>query len=206
MSTGIIGRKIGMTGIFTPEGNYIPVTVIEAGPCVITQVKTVATDGYNALQLGFGTKKKSSINKPLEGHLKKSGDARFAVLREFRVEQTDGFAVGQTITSEIFKIGERIHITGTSKGRGFSGVVKRHGFKGGKETHGCMSHRVPGSVGSSAWPSRVVKGKKLPGRYGNETRTVRNLQIVDIRPEENIILVKGCIPGARSGLVLIRRS
>jgi large subunit ribosomal protein L3 len=206
MSTGIIGRKIGMTGVFLPDGSYIPVTVIQAGPCVITQIKTAATDGYDAIQLGFSHKKKSSLNKPQLGHLKKSGDSESSYLREFRVNQTDSFTLGQAVTTDIFKIGEKIHVTGMTKGRGFSGVIKRHGFHGGKETHGNMSHRVPGSIGSSAWPSKVIKGRKLPGRYGNERRTIRNMVIVDIRPEENILLVKGGIPGARTGMVIVRKS
>jgi large subunit ribosomal protein L3 len=206
MIRGIIAKKLGMTAVYTAEGFYTPVTVLQAGPCVVTQVKTEATDGYNACQLGFGEKKKSRINKPLAGHLKKSGDVAFAVLREFPVDDPGQHQAGQTITAEGFSVGEKIRITGKSKGRGFSGVYKRHGFHGGKSTHGSMSHRIPGSIGSSAWPSRVLKGKKLPGQYGNVRKTVMNLEIVDIRLDDNLILVKGAVPGPASGIVEVRKS
>jgi large subunit ribosomal protein L3 len=205
MSKGLIGKKIGMTGLFTPEGQHIPVTVVQVGPCSVTQIKTIDTDGYNALQLGFGEKKKSRVNKPMEGHLKKSGDARFAYLREIRVDNPDEFSLGQAIKSDIFEIGERVDVTGYTKGRGFSGVIKRHGFHGGKKTHGSHSHRIPGSIGCSATPAKVIKGKKMPGQYGNHRKTVRNLEIVDIRSEENVILIKGAIPGSGSGVVEIKK-
>jgi large subunit ribosomal protein L3 len=206
MCSGIIGKKLGMSGVFSPEGEYIPVTVVQAGPCVVTQVKSEATDGYNALQLGFGEKKSSRVNKPIKGHLKKSGDKFFGTMREFRMEENpEKFSTGQTITLEIFKVGEKVNVTGTTKGRGFSGVIKRHGFHGGKNTHGCKSHRVPGSVGTSAWPSRILKGKKMPGHHGNSKKTIRNLKIVDIRTEDNIIMLKGALPGPRSGLVFIKK-
>lgn len=194
-----------MTGLFTSEGKYIPVTAIQLGPCVVTQIKTVATDGYNALQLGFGEKKKSRVNKALEGHLKKSGETRFAFLREVTVNDPGEYGLGQTINSDIFDIGEYIEVTGTTKGRGFSGVIKRHGFHGGKKTHGSHSHRIPGSIGCSAWPAKVIKGKKMPGQHGNARKTIRNLEIVDIRPEENLILIKGAIPGSRNGIVEIKK-
>jgi large subunit ribosomal protein L3 len=205
MCNGMIGRKIGITGMFTPRGNYIPVTVVQIGPCVVTQIKKEATEGYNALQLGFGNKKAKKTNKPLAGHFRKAGDRMFEFVREFGVENPDEYKIGQPITPDIFKIGERVDVTGTTKGRGFAGVVKRHRFHGGKATHGSMSHRVPGSIGTSAWPSRVLKGKKLPGRYGNETKTVQNLEILDIRPEENLILLKGVVPGAKTGLLKIKK-
>jgi len=205
MCRGLIGKKLGMSGIFSPDGDSIPVTVLEVGPCLVTQIKTVATDGYNALQLGFGTRKLSRTNKPLLGHLKRSGGGSFALLREFAVENPQDYEVGQTLTVEMFKIGDRVDVTGKTKGRGFTGVVKRHGFHGGKDTHGSMSHRVPGSIGSSAWPSRVIKGKKLPGQYGNARKTVRNLQIVEIRPENNLLFVRGAVPGARSTCVEVKR-
>ena len=205
MIRGLIGKKLGMTGLFTPAGRYVPVTVVQAGPCVVTQIKTADTDGYNALQLGFSDKKPSRVNKPLEGHLKKSGEGRFAVLREIPVDKPEEYSLGQRITSELFKVGERVDVMGTTKGRGFSGVIKRHGFHGGRKTHGSKSHRIPGSIGCSASPARVFKGKKLPGQYGNDRKTVRNLEIVDIRPDENLLLIKGCVPGARSGLVAIRK-
>ena len=204
MCKGLIGKKLGMTGLFSSEGKYFPVTVLQAGPCVVTQVKTVATDGYNALQLGFGEKKKSRINKPIKGHLKRSGEGCFERLREFSVDNPGDYKPGQTLSPDMFKVGERIDVTANSKGRGFSGVIKRHGFHGGGATHGSHSHRVPGSIGCSAWPAKVIKGKKMPGHYGNEQKTVRNLEIVDIRLKQNLILVKGAVPGSRSGLVLIK--
>jgi large subunit ribosomal protein L3 len=205
MCRGLIGKKIGMTGLFSPEGEYIPVTVVQAGPCVVTQVKSEATDGYNALQLGFGVKKISRVNKPMQGHFKKSGEQCFETLQEFQVDEPEKYSPGQSVTLDLFKPGDMVDVTGTTKGRGFSGVIKRHGFRGGKNTHGCKSHRVPGSIGTSAWPSRVVKGKKMPGHYGNAKKTVRNLKIVDIRPEDNIIMVKGALPGPRSGVVTIKK-
>lgn len=194
-----------MTGLFTADGNYIPVTAIKVGPCVVTQIKSVATDGYNALQLGFGGKKKFRVNKALEGHLKKSGETRFEFLREVSVNDPGEYGIGQTINSDIFNIGELIDVSGTAKGRGFSGVIKRHGFHGGKKSHGSHSHRIPGSIGCSAWPAKVIKGKKMPGQYGNTRKTIRNLEIVDIRPEENLILIKGAIPGSKNGFVIIKK-
>ncbi|MCP5046439.1 MAG: 50S ribosomal protein L3, partial [bacterium] len=182
MCRGLIGKKLGMTGLFSTEGEYMPVTVVQVGPCVVTQIKTIATDGYNALQLGFGEKKESRINKPMEGHFKKSGETRFAFLREVPVDDPGEYNLGQAISLDVFKIGERVDVTGTTKGRGFAGVVKRHGFHGGKKTHGSHSHRIPGSIGCSATPAKVIKGKKMPGQYGNERKTARNLKIVDIRP------------------------
>ncbi len=194
-----------MTGVYTPEGRLVPVTVIQAGPCMVTQVKTSAREGYDALQLGFGEKRKSRVNKPLAGHLSKSGKGLFAFLKEFSVKDPGAYSVGQDITVDMFKIGEKVDVTGTSKGRGFAGVMKRHGFSGGKKTHGSHSHRIPGSVGCSATPSKVIKGKKLPGHYGTDRTTVKNLEIVDIRPENNLILIKGAVPGSRAGLVEIKK-
>ncbi|MBF0117597.1 MAG: 50S ribosomal protein L3 [Desulfobacterales bacterium] len=206
MCKGLIGKKIGMTGLYTPKGAYIPVSVIQAGPCVVVQVKSEAIDGYKALQLGFEEKKESRVNKPLQGHMKKGAGKCFALLNEFSIEGSQEYKMGQVITVDnIFKIGERVDISGTSKGRGFAGVVKRYGFSGGRKTHGGMCHRLPGSIGSSAWPSRVVKGKRMPGHYGNHRITVRNLEVVDIKPVENLILVKGSIPGARRGFLEIRK-
>ncbi len=205
MCKGLIGKKLGMTGIYTPEGERVPVTVLQVGPCVITQIKTMATDGYNALQLGFGEQKAFRVNKPVEGHLKKSGQKGFAFLREVSVDNPDEFSLGQTISPDVFKVGERVEVTGRSKGRGFAGVIKRHGFHGGKKTHGSHSHRIPGSIGCSATPAKVIKGKKMPGQLGNDRKTVRNLEIVDIRPEQNLIMLKGAVPGSKSGLVLINK-
>ncbi len=204
MCKGLIGKKLGMTGLFTPEGKYIPVTVIELGPCVVTQVKSKASDGYDALQLGFGTKKATRINKPLAGHMKKS-NGQFAVLREVPVETPEGYDVGQSISLDMFTVGERVDIVGTTKGRGFSGVTKRHGFRLGRKTHGSKSYRIPGSIGCSAYPAKVIRGKKMPGQYGNTRKTARNLEIVDIRPQDNLMLVKGAVPGFNNGLVMVNK-
>lgn len=194
-----------MSAIFSAEGKYIPVTVVELGPCVVTQIKTEAVDGYNALQLGFGEKKPSKVNKPLQGHMKKAGEPLFAVMKEFGVVDPSLYSLGQHIGVELFSVGEKVEISGTTKGCGFSGVIKRHGFSGGRETHGGKCHRIPGSIGCSAWPSKVVKGKKLPGQYGNTRKTIRNIEVVDIRPDANLILIKGPVPGAASGLITVKK-
>ena len=193
-----------MTGLFTPEGRYIPVTVIELGPCVVTQVKSKATDGYDALQLGFGEVKARRVNKPVAGHLRKS-KGQFAILREVPVEAPEGYEVGQAINLDIFEVGEKVDIVGTSKGRGFTGVTKRHGFRLGRKTHGSKSYRIPGSIGCSAYPAKVIRGKKMPGQHGNDRKTIRNLEVVDIRPDDNLILVKGAVPGFKSGLVMVNK-
>ena len=205
MCKGLMGKKLGMSGLFLSDGRYVPVTVIEAGPCVVTQIKTEETDGYNALQLGFGSKREARVNKPLKGHFGKSASGAFDHIKEFAVTNPSDYSLGQQITLEMFKVGEHVDVVGATKGRGFSGVMKRHGFHGGRKTHGSHSHRIPGSIGCSAWPSKVIKGKKMPGRYGNERKTVRNLEVVDIRPENNLILIKGSVPGARFGLVTINK-
>jgi large subunit ribosomal protein L3 len=194
-----------MTGFFTSEGRYFPVTVIEAGPCVVTQIKTRASDGYDALQLGFGEKRKSRVNKPLQGHFKKSGDLCFQYLREFVVDNPEEYSLGQEITVDMFKVGDHVDVVGTTKGRGFAGVIKRYGFHRGPMTHGSRNVRRPGSIGCSAWPAKVIKGKKMPGQYGNDRKTIRNLEIVDIRPEDNVILIKGAVPGAESGLMAVNK-
>jgi large subunit ribosomal protein L3 len=203
MSRGLLGKKLGMTGYFTSEGRYIPVTVIEAGPCVVTQIKTSATDGYDALQLGFGEKRKSRVNKPLQGHYKKSGEQCFRYLREFSVDNPEEYNLGQEITVDMFNVGDRVDVVGTTKGRGFAGVIKRYGFHRGPMTHGSRNVRRPGSIGCSAWPAKVIKGKKMPGQYGNDRKTIRNLEIIDIRSEDNVILVKGAVPGAESGVMTV---
>ncbi|MFP7754890.1 50S ribosomal protein L3 [Thermodesulfobacteriota bacterium B35] len=201
---GILGRKIGMTRVYNEHGRSIPVTVIEAGPCTILQKKTEAKEGYNAIQVGFLEKKASRLNKPEAGHFKRSGGKGFYHVREFRVPDPDAFELGQQImVSELLKIGDKVDITGRAKGRGFQGVMKRHGFGGGKASHGSGFHRAPGSIGCSAWPGRVIKGKKLPGRMGNNVVTQKNLKVVDIREEENILLVEGAVPGAKNGLLSI---
>ena len=203
MSRGLLGKKLGMTGFFTPEGRYLPATVIEAGPCVVTQIKTRATDGYDALQLGFGEKRKSRVNKPLQGHYKKSGEQCFRYLREFSVDNPEEYNLGQEITVDMFNVGDRVDVVGTTKGRGFAGVIKRYGFHRGPTTHGSRNVRRPGSIGCSAWPAKVIKGKKMPGQYGNDRKTIRNLEIIDIRSEDNVILVKGAVPGAESGVMTV---
>ena len=205
MCKGLVAKKLGMTSLFAPNGKYIPVTVLQVGPCVVTQVKKEETDGYKALQLGFDVKKAKNVSKPLQGHFKKSGDVCFATMREVPVDNPDDYTVGQTLGPEIFAVGEMVNVTGKTKGRGFAGVMKRHGFSGGRMTHGSPSKRTPGSIGCSAWPAKVIKGKRMPGQYGGETKTVRNLEIVDIRPEENLILLKGPIPGSRSAIVTINK-
>jgi large subunit ribosomal protein L3 len=205
MCKGILGLKLGMTSIFDTDGSVIPVTVIQAGPCIVTQIKTDSIDGYNALQVSFENRKEKHISRPLKGHLKKSGVNACRYLKELDVEDTKDFTLGQQLTTDLFNIGELVDIAGTTKGRGFAGVIKRHGFKGGRKTHGGRCHRIPGSVGSSAWPSRIIKGKKMPGHFGVEKQTVKNLKIVAIRPDENIILVKGAVPGAKNGLLEIKK-
>lgn len=194
-----------MMGLFSTEGTFVPVTVVQLGPCVVTQIKTIAKDGYNSLQVGFGEKKAKNITKPLKGHFGKSGGGLFEVTREFPVDDPDSYQLGQVISPEMFKIGEKVDVVGNTKGRGFSGVIKRHGFSGGRLTHGSHCKRIPGSIGCSAWPSKVVKGKKMPGQYGNVRKTVRNVVIVDIRPDDNIVLIKGALPGSRSGLVMVKK-
>lgn len=201
---GILGRKIGMTRIYNERGTSIPVTVIEAGPCIVLQKKTVDNDGYNAIQVGFLEKKSSRVNKPEAGHAKKAGKNGFYHIKEFRVTDIESYEIGQEISmSEVLKIGDKVHISGKTKGRGFQGVIKRHGFSGGKATHGSMFHRAPGSIGCSAWPSRVIKGKKMPGQMGNNVITTKNLTVVDIRDEDNILLLKGAVPGAKNGVISI---
>jgi len=201
---GLLGKKIGMTRIYSEVGQAIPVTVIEAGPCVVLQKKTEAKEGYNAIQVGFDPKKESRLSKPQAGHFKSAGKGGFYHIKEFRVADPDAYELGQEIQlGELVKIGDQVHISGRSKGRGFQGVIKRHGFKGGRKTHGSMFHRRPGSIGCSAWPSRVIKGKKLPGHMGTDMLTKKNLTVVDIRPDENILLVRGSVPGAKQGLLQI---
>jgi large subunit ribosomal protein L3 len=201
---GILGRKVGMTRIYDENGRAIPVTVIEAGPCTILQKKTEAKEGYNAIQLGFVDKKESRLNKPDAGHFKRSGGNGFYHLKEFRVDDPGQYEIGQQVlASEIFSVGDLIDISGKSKGRGFQGVIKRHGFSGGRKTHGSNFHRAPGSIGCSAWPSRVLKGKKMPGRMGNELVTQKNIKIIDVRTSENLLLVHGAVPGAKNGIVNI---
>jgi len=201
---GILGRKIGMTRLYNEHGRSIPVTVIEAGPCTVLQKKTTAKEGYNAIQVGFLEKKESRLNKPEAGHFKRSGGKGFYHVREFRVADPDSFELGQEIcVADLLQVGDKVDITGRAKGRGYQGVMKRHGFAGGKASHGSGFHRAPGSIGCSAYPGRVIKGKKLPGQMGNNTVTQKNLTIIDIRSDENILLVEGAVPGAKNGLLSI---
>ncbi len=212
MIKGLIGRKVGMTQVFAEDGSVVPVTVIEAGPCVVTQIKTVEKDGYGAVQLGFGTAKPKRVNRPMRGHLDKvravSGDENYPrVLREFKVDDPAAFQMGQKMTvQDVFNIGEFVDVTGITKGRGFTGTVKRWGFHRGPVTHGCKNIREPGSTGCATFPARVIKGKKMPGRYGGERVTVLSLKVVDIRPEDNTILVRGAVPGSREGVVFVRKT
>jgi LSU ribosomal protein L3P len=206
MEKGLIGRKLGMTQVFSGGGMTVPVTVIELGPCVITQKKTREIDGYDAVQLGFGRKKQKNVTMPVQGHLRKTGSVFFQALREFRMISPTDYEEGQELKADIFEIGESVDIVGKSKGKGFAGVVKRYGFRGGRATHGSMFHRAPGSMGASAYPSRVFKGKKLPGHMGNRRKTVQNLIVAGVRPERNLILVKGAVPGSRNSIVLVKSS
>jgi large subunit ribosomal protein L3 len=207
MPGGLIGKKLGMTRIFDTDGLAVPVTVIEAGPCFVVQKKTSAKDGYEALQLGFERRALGKCNKPGKGHFEKHGaKSGFKYLREVRLEQGGDFEEGQEITVQQFAVGDKVDVVGTSKGKGFAGTVKRWNFHRGPMTHGSMNHRAPGSIGASAYPSRVVKGKKMPGHMGNARVTMKNLEVVDVRPEENLLLVKGAIPGPRQGLVLIQKA
>ena len=206
MKKGIIGKKIGMTQIFDEVGNAIPVTVIEAGPCAVTQIKTKETDGYEAIQLGFQDLAAKHVNKPAAGHFKKAGSAAKKHLKEFRLEDISGYSIGETVTADIFAAGEKVDITGVTKGRGYSGTVKRWGTAILRMTHGTGPiHRQPGSMGVID-PARIFKNKKMPGQYGNEQVTVLNLAVVKVDADKNLIAVKGAIPGARGGIVYIRNS
>ncbi|MBW1912485.1 MAG: 50S ribosomal protein L3 [Deltaproteobacteria bacterium] len=200
------GKKLGMTRYFLDEGKSVPVTIVKAEPYVVIQKKTKEKDGYEAIQVGFEFQKEKRVNKPLRGHLKGAGDRLYKHLREIRVINSDEFELGQEIKVDIFSIGEIVNVSGRSKGRGFSGVIKRWGFSGGKKTHGCRSHRVPGSIGSSATPGRVFKGKKLPGHMGYRKTTIKNLKILDIRPEMDVIALRGSIPGSRNSIIEITKN
>jgi large subunit ribosomal protein L3 len=209
MSPGILGRKIGMTQVFQADGQVVPVTVLKAGPCVVVQRKTPTTDGYDAVQLGFMEyAKKSRINKAQTGHFKKSGAEGVKFQREFRLlEGTQGdLKAGDRVLAGEFKPKEKVDVIGISKGRGFAGVVKRHHFRGSDATHGSMFHRAPGSIGASSFPSRVFPGMRMGGHMGTDRVTVRNLEIVEVDTEDNVILVKGAVPGPNGGYVIVRRA
>lgn len=201
--TGILGKKIGMTQVFDEYGQAIPVTVIEAGPCKVVQVKSIQKDGYEAVKIGFEeVKKQKNIPKPLIGVFKKAGTPVFRILKEFPMKDLN---VGDTITVEQFSIGDKVSVSGISKGKGFQGVMKRHRFKGGPDSHGSMFNRAPGSIGASSFPSRVWKGKRMAGHMGNERVTIKNLTVVGIKPEQNLILIKGAVPGAINSIVEITK-
>ena len=206
MVNALIGKKLGMSQLFSPDGEVTPVTVIQAGPCTITQIKSVDRDGYNAVQLGFGERKPQRTKKPSLGHFKKSGKGPFAVVREVKVDDVGEFELGQEVSADIFQVGELVHVVGRSKGKGFAGTIKRWNFSRGPMSHGGMNKRAPGSIGCSATPARVVKGRKMPGQMGNRRATVKGLMVVDVRPEENIILIRGAVPGGRNGVVFIKKS
>jgi len=203
---GLIGKKLGMTQVFDPKGELIPVTVIAAGPCTVVQAKTAVGDGYTAVQLGFGEKKAQRATKAYRTHCLKAGKGVFGVLREFRVTAGDTYTVGQEVTVDsVFKAGDRIDVTGTTKGRGYAGVIKRHGFGGFPGSHGTHEYfRHGGSIGNRSYPGRVFKGKRMAGQYGDARTTTQNVEVIEVRIAEGLLLVRGAVPGARDGLVLIR--
>jgi large subunit ribosomal protein L3 len=206
MSIGLLGKKVGMTQLFDDSGAAVPVTIIEAGPCPVTQLRTTGTDGYEAIQIGYQAERKAKkVTKPLKGHFDKAKVTPQKHLREFRVElpESSKYAVGQILTVGLFEPGEKVQVTGITKGKGFQGGVKRWGYLGGPETHGSMFHRAPGSIGASSFPSRVFKGHHMPGRMGTDTASVKGLKVVKVIPEQNLVLVKGAVPGPAGGLITI---
>ncbi len=209
MIEGLIGKKIGMTQIFDEDGKVIPVTAIKLGPCVVVQKRTIDRDGYEAVQIGFveENKKIKNITKPMKGHFKRAGVSPVKVLKEFKpLGNIDDVKLGDKITfDKIFQINEKVDVTGKSKGKGFQGVMKRYGFHGGRATHGSMFHRAPGSIGASAYPSRVIKGKKMPGHMGDKKVTVKNLELVGMYPDKNVVLLKGAVPGYSGSYVFVRK-
>ena len=206
MKKALIGKKIGMTQIFDDKGRVIPVTVIEVMPNVVAQVKTVETDGYDAVQLGYGEVKESKVNKPIKGHYTKASLAPKKHLREFRLDSVEGIKVGDEFKADLFAKGDKIDVQGTTKGKGFQGVIKRHGQSRGPMGHGSMYHRRPGSMGSTSTPGRVFKGKKLPGHMGMETVTIQNLDVIKVDMDKNVILVKGSVPGVKGAILKIKSS
>ena len=206
MNKGLIGRKIGMTQIFDESGKVIPVTVIEAGPCAVTQVKTIETDGYQAIQLGFGDIKEKKLTKPVKGHFTKVNVTPKKHLREFRLDSVEGLTGGQELRADLFAAGDKLDIQGTSKGKGFQGVIKRHGQHRGPMGHGSMYHRRPGSMGPTSTPGRVFKGKKLPGHMGAQTITIQNLEVIKVDLDKNVILVKGSVPGIKGAILKLKSS
>ncbi|WP_333654795.1 50S ribosomal protein L3 [Dissulfurispira sp.] len=202
--TGILGKKLGMTQIFTEDGKLVPVTVIEAGPCCVVQVKTPDKDGYEAVKVGFiEVRKEKNVTKPLAGVFKKAGTPLFRIVKEFHIS---GLQVGDMIKADSFSKGDKVTVSGISKGKGFQGVMKRHRFKGGPDSHGSMFNRAPGSIGASSFPSRVWRGQRMAGHMGSDKVTIRNLTVIDVRPEQNLILIKGAVPGATNSIVEIRKA
>ena len=206
MKNALIGRKVGMTQIFDEEGKVIPVTAIEVGPCTVTQIKTVEQDGYTAVQLGFGEVKERKLNKPELGHLSKNKLAPKKYLREFRLDSVEGMKVGDELKADVFTVGDKVDVQGTSKGKGFQGVIKRHGQSRGPMGHGSMYHRRPGSMGPTSTPGRVFPGKNLPGHMGVETVTIQNLEVVKVDLDKNVILVKGSVPGTKGAILKVKSS
>ncbi|MBP8653664.1 MAG: 50S ribosomal protein L3 [Proteocatella sp.] len=203
---GILGRKLGMTQIFTEDGIMVPVTVVEAGPMVITQLKTVENDGYQAVQVGYGEVKEKSLNKPQKGHFAKAGVGLKKFVREFRSEDVANYTLAQELNVSMFEVGQKVDVTGTSKGKGFQGPIKRHNQSRGPMSHGSRYHRGPGSMGAASDPSRVFKGKKLAGHMGAVRRTIQNLEVIRVDAEKNLILIKGAIPGPKKGLVVVKKA
>ena len=206
MVKGLLGKKLGMTRVFQEDGRWIDVTVLEAGPCTVVQRKTRETDGYDAVQLGYDPIKASRCTKPLAGHFAKAKVNPTRRLKEFRIEADSGLNVGDEIRADLFQAGDRVDVVGVSKGKGFAGVHKRHKFGGGPATHGSMFHRRPGAIGQSADPAEVFKGLRLPGRMGGERVTVKNLEVVTVDPEKNLVVVRGAVPGARGGAIVVRKT
>ncbi len=203
---GILGKKIGMTQVFNDEGEVVPVTVVKAGPCSVIQKKTEEVDGYNAVQLGFDEVKESRVNKPLKGHFEKYDVEPKKYIKELRSFDIDDLEPGDELTAEVFSPGDKVDVTGTSKGKGFAGTVKRWNFNTGPKTHGSRNYRLPGSLGASADPARVFKGKKLPGRMGRDKVTIQNLEIVRIDAEKDVLLIKGAVPGPKEGLLIVKET
>ena len=205
MSKGILGKKVGMTQVFAEDGRLIPVTVVQAGPCVVLQKKTEVSDGYNAIQVGFDEKRENLANKPEKGHLKKAGSKILRFIKEFRTSEVDNYEIGQEIKADVFAAGDKVDVVGTSRGKGFAGMHKRHGGRRGPMAHGSKYHHRTGSMGAKG-PARVFKGRNLPGRLGGERVTVQNLEVVRVDADKNLILVKGCVPGAKKSLLILKDS
>jgi len=206
MLNGLLGKKLGMTRIFTEDGRWVEVTILEAGPCTVVQRKRQDSDGYDSVQLGFGDVSERRLTKPLRGHFEKNGVAPKRALREFRVDKASELKPGDEVRVDIFQAGDIVDVSGTSKGKGFAGGIKRHGWKGGPATHGSNFHRAPGSIGQSADPGRVIKGKTMPGHMGSIRVTTQNLEVVDVDAAKNLLVVRGAIPGAPGGLVMVKKS